>query len=145
VEFALIACDNCNTLKFSFQAVVTPVGYGIVSLHHYILFFILTVLLFVFYVFSNILALSRSSDLLGNMQFYESDIRVTAYIQHVVDFIRHKTIRRLEHHMTLEIWWTVIPSIILLLIAVPSFALLYAMEEIIDPGLTIRIIGHQWY
>jgi len=38
-----------------------------------------------------------------------------------------------------------LPSIILLFIAVPSFALLYAIDEIIDPALSFRIIGHQWY
>jgi cytochrome c oxidase subunit 2 len=47
--------------------------------------------------------------------------------------------------MTLEIVWTLVPSIILVLIAIPSFALLYAMDEVIDPALTIRIIGRQWY
>jgi cytochrome c oxidase subunit 2 len=30
-------------------------------------------------------------------------------------------------------------------IAVPSFALLYSMDEVIDPAITIKVIGHQWY
>jgi len=38
-----------------------------------------------------------------------------------------------------------LPAVVLLFIAVPSFALLYAMDEVIDPALTIKIIGHQWY
>ena len=37
------------------------------------------------------------------------------------------------------------PALILLSIAVPSFALLYSMDEIIDPVLTLKVIGHQWY
>jgi cytochrome c oxidase subunit 2 len=45
----------------------------------------------------------------------------------------------------LEIVWTITPSIILLLIAVPSFALLYSMDEVIDPTITFKAIGHQWY
>jgi cytochrome c oxidase subunit 2 len=47
------------------------------------------------------------------------------------------------HHTTLEIIWTIIPAIILILIAIPSFALLYAMDEIDNPKLTIKSIGHQ--
>lgn len=53
--------------------------------------------------------------------------------------------RNLTHGTNLEIVWTVTPSIILLLIAVPSFALLYSMDEVIDPTLTFKAIGHQWY
>ena len=49
------------------------------------------------------------------------------------------------HASTLEIIWTIIPACILILISVPSFALLYTMDEVIDPLLTVKIIGHQWY
>jgi len=53
--------------------------------------------------------------------------------------------RRLVHGTFLEIVWTIIPSVILFLIAGPSFALLYSMDEIMDPAITIKAIGHQWY
>lgn len=46
---------------------------------------------------------------------------------------------------TIEIIWTVIPAIILFFIAFPSLQLLYSMDEVIDPALTIKAIGHQWY
>jgi cytochrome c oxidase subunit 2 len=49
------------------------------------------------------------------------------------------------HNTFLEIVWTITPAFILVFIAVPSFALLYAMEELIEPSLTIKIMGHQWY
>lgn len=52
---------------------------------------------------------------------------------------------KFEHHTLLEIIWTIIPSLILLAIAVPSFILLYSMDEIIDPSITIKAVGHQWY
>jgi len=45
----------------------------------------------------------------------------------------------------LEIVWTIIPAIILILIALPSLKLLYLMDEVMDPALTIKAIGHQWY
>jgi len=51
----------------------------------------------------------------------------------------------ISHHTTLEIVWTILPAVILILIAIPSFALLYAMDELEDPRLTIKAIGHQWY
>jgi cytochrome c oxidase subunit 2 len=49
------------------------------------------------------------------------------------------------HGTTMEIIWTIFPSLILMLIAIPSFALLYSMDEIVDPAITIKAIGHQWY
>ena len=66
------------------------------------------------------------------------------YLDSLKDSVEHKTYN-INHGTTVEIVWTVLPAIILLLIAVPSFALLYAMDEIIDPVLTIKVIGHQWY
>lgn len=45
----------------------------------------------------------------------------------------------------IEIVWTTIPAIILLFIAFPSLQLLYSMDEIVDPSLTIKAVGHQWY
>nr|YP_009915252.1 cytochrome c oxidase subunit II [Sphyraena pinguis]QLF67963.1 cytochrome c oxidase subunit II [Sphyraena pinguis] len=44
-----------------------------------------------------------------------------------------------------ETIWTVLPAIILVLIALPSLRLLYLMDEINQPHLTIKAIGHQWY
>lgn len=44
-----------------------------------------------------------------------------------------------------EIIWTVLPAIILVLIALPSLRILYLIDEINDPHLTIKALGHQWY
>lgn len=49
------------------------------------------------------------------------------------------------HHTLLEVAWTGIPVIILLLIAVPSFRLLYFMDKAPNPELTVKVTGHQWY
>lgn len=49
------------------------------------------------------------------------------------------------HGTTLEIVWTIVPALILVGIAVPSFALLYAIDEIIEPAVTVKCVGHQWY
>nr|UDN38938.1 cytochrome c oxidase subunit II [Pseudogastromyzon lianjiangensis] len=45
----------------------------------------------------------------------------------------------------IEIVWTVLPAVILILIALPSLRILYIMDEINDPHLTIKAMGHQWY
>lgn len=46
---------------------------------------------------------------------------------------------------TIEIVWTIIPAVILIFIAFPSLQLLYSMDEVVDPSLTVKVIGHQWY
>nr|BAI77199.1 cytochrome c oxidase subunit II [Chaenophryne melanorhabdus] len=45
----------------------------------------------------------------------------------------------------IEIIWTVLPALILVLIALPSLRILYLMDEINNPHLTVKAIGHQWY
>nr|YP_009566656.1 cytochrome c oxidase subunit II [Halichoeres nigrescens]YP_009861690.1 cytochrome c oxidase subunit II [Thalassoma lunare]QBB10830.1 cytochrome c oxidase subunit II [Halichoeres nigrescens]QKD75028.1 cytochrome c oxidase subunit II [Thalassoma lunare] len=45
----------------------------------------------------------------------------------------------------IEVIWTILPAVILILIALPSLRILYLMDEINDPHLTIKAIGHQWY
>lgn len=51
----------------------------------------------------------------------------------------------LKHGQTLEIIWTIFPAVILLLIAFPSFILLYLSDEVLTPAMTIKVIGLQWY
>nr|YP_008144410.1 cytochrome c oxidase subunit II [Gagata dolichonema]AFH37502.1 cytochrome c oxidase subunit II [Gagata dolichonema] len=45
----------------------------------------------------------------------------------------------------IEIVWTILPSVILILIALPSLRILYLMDEVNDPHLTVKAMGHQWY
>ena len=52
---------------------------------------------------------------------------------------------RTSHHTVLEVAWTVVPVIILIVIAVPSFKLLYAAERIPQADMTVKVTGHQWY
>jgi cytochrome c oxidase subunit II len=50
-----------------------------------------------------------------------------------------------EHHPLLEIVWTVVPVLILVIIAVPSFKLMYYMDDVKNPQMIIKVTGHQWY
>ena len=52
-------------------------------------------------------------------------------------------IAKFSHSNTIEIVWTSIPALILLSLASPSFSLLYSLDEISNPELTLKILGHQ--
>ncbi|YP_009473028.1 cytochrome c oxidase subunit II (mitochondrion) [Phyllobates terribilis] len=45
----------------------------------------------------------------------------------------------------IEMVWTIMPAVILIVIALPSLRILYLMDEISNPDITIKTIGHQWY
>jgi cytochrome c oxidase, subunit II len=50
-----------------------------------------------------------------------------------------------SHNTKLEIAWTAIPALILVLIAIPSFRLLYFMDRVQEADMTLKVTGHQWY
>lgn len=45
----------------------------------------------------------------------------------------------------LELFWTIVPRFILIFIGLPSIRLLYLLDEVYKPSITIKTIGHQWY
>jgi cytochrome c oxidase subunit II len=58
---------------------------------------------------------------------------------------RNATPSRRTHHTLLEITWTALPVLILVVIAIPSFKLLYFMDRVHEPEMTLKAVGHQWY
>jgi cytochrome c oxidase subunit II len=58
---------------------------------------------------------------------------------------RNPTATVTTHNTFLEIAWTIIPILILVVIAIPSFRLLYYGDKATDAALTIKVTGHQWY
>jgi len=112
---------------FGFQSSVTPIMEGIVDLHNHIFFFLVLIFVFVFWVFANIL-----------YRFWWQLFEPAQRLELV-------PLRHLSHSTSLEVVWTILPSFILVAIAVPSFALLYAMDEVLEPTLTLKAVGHQWY
>ena len=56
------------------------------------------------------------------------------------DLIAYKYV---SHGTTVELIWTITPAIILILIAFPSFKLLYLMDEVSDPSMVVLAEGHQ--
>lgn len=111
--------DAPESWQMGFQDPATPVMQGIIDLHHDISFFLLFILFFVIWM------LARTA-----FHFKASSNKVP---------------EKILHGTTIEIAWTIAPSLILVFIAIPSFALLYSMDEIVDPAVTVKAIGHQWY
>ena len=108
--------------QLGFQDAATPSMEGIVDLHHYLLFYLTTIGLFVTYLLATVIW--------------------TFGVNHKKN--THLTLN-VTHGGVLEIIWTIIPAVVLALIAVPSFGLLYMLEEVIAPAVTLKVIGHQWY
>ena len=105
-----------------FQDPATPLMEGIVDFHHDIMFIIIFIVVAVLYMMTVIvLNFTKTSE------------------------NNSKAVIRGSHHTVLEIVWTIIPSVILLGIAIPSFALLYSIDELISPSVTLKVVGHQWY
>ena len=59
--------------------------------------------------------------------------------------LENSSVANFTHSNSIEIIWTSIPALILLSLASPSFSLLYSLDEISNPELTLKILGHQWY
>nr|YP_010835015.1 cytochrome c oxidase subunit 2 [Cryptomonas gyropyrenoidosa]WFQ82690.1 cytochrome c oxidase subunit 2 [Cryptomonas gyropyrenoidosa] len=111
--------DYAHQWQISFQDPATPIMEGIIALHHDLMF---------------VLSIIGASVIWLLLR--------TAYLFYHKNNLIPSTI---SHGTTIEIVWTVTPSIILMVIAIPSFALLYSIDEIIDPAVTLKAIGHQWY
>nr|YP_009389220.1 cytochrome c oxidase subunit 2 [Thorea hispida]ARX95964.1 cytochrome c oxidase subunit 2 [Thorea hispida] len=119
INHTTLSCDSPENWQFSFQDPATPVMEGIINLHHDLMFFVCLISVFVTWV------LTRTLWYFKNTQ------------NNVSSSVTHGTL--------IEIIWTITPASILLIIAVPSFSLLYAMDEVLSPAVTIKTLGHQWY
>ena len=116
---ASAAFANPKPWEMDLQPAVTPVMSSIEDFHRLLLYIITAICLFV-------LAL-----LLWIMVRYNKRANPTP--------------SKTSHNTLLEVAWTIIPVIILVLIAIPSFRLLYFEMDIPKPDLTIKAIGKQWY
>ena len=116
--FFLSSCDFAQEWQLGFQDPATPVAEGIVDLHHDIMFFLCIVCISVSYMLTRTVMLFQSSK--------NNFIKIT-------------------HGKVIEIVWTITPSLILAVIAIPSLALLYSLDEVTEPAVTIKAVGHQWY
>jgi cytochrome c oxidase subunit 2 len=73
------------------------------------------------------------------------DLGLLVYVMARFNEKRHPQPTRTTHNTPLEIAWTVLPVLILVAIAIPSFRLLFAQYDFPKPDLTITATGNQWY
>lgn len=115
-----LGADAPSSWGIYFQDSASPIMEGIEELHNQIMFYLIIILIGVSYMLGRI----------------------------IINFDSNKTsiVHKYHNHGTLiELIWTITPAFILVAIAFPSFKLLYLMDEVIDPALTIKAVGHQWY
>jgi cytochrome c oxidase subunit 2 len=124
--FVLISLLSVNSFasgpidwQWTFQKAVTPIMDDIESLHKFIMY----ILSFIFTMICGLLTY------------------IIIRYNSKSNTIPSKT----SHNVKLEIVWTLIPVIILIIIAIPSFRILSAAEHVPNADLTIKVVGNQWY
>ena len=77
---------------------------------------------------------------------------ITAFVLFLILYVcikfrasKNKVASTTSHNTTVEVLWTLIPCLILIVLAVPSFKLLYKQDTIPPADVTIKAIGYQWY
>nr|YP_009502256.1 cytochrome c oxidase subunit 2 [Blastopsylla occidentalis]AWU48859.1 cytochrome c oxidase subunit 2 [Blastopsylla occidentalis] len=83
--------------------------------------------------------------------FHDYSMVIISSIMSIVFYIMVKLVSNsyytnsIVENQLIELVWTFIPTVILAFIALPSLHLLYIMDELLNPSITVKIIGHQWY
>ena len=103
-----------------FQDSATPQMEGLVELHDNIMYYLVIVLFAVAWIMLSII---------------RNYVETKSPISH----------KYLNHGTLIELIWTITPAVILILIAFPSFKLLYLMDEVNDSSMSVLAEGHQWY
>ena len=118
--FTSYLCDAPRPWGLYFQDTASPQMEALIELHNNIMFYLFIILFGVGWIIVSIIK---------NYIYYNSII----------------SNKYLNHGTLIELIWTITPALILILIAFPSFKLLYLMDEVTDPNLSVTVEGHQWY
>jgi cytochrome c oxidase subunit 2 len=105
--------------QMNFQPAASPVAERFHEFHNFLLVLITLISLFVMFLLLYVIVRFRAS--------------------------RNPVPSRTTHNTTIEVLWTVIPVVILVVMAVPSFKLLYYVDRTHDAEMTVKVTGHQWY
>ena len=125
--FAFITLLGSNTLskgqptewQLSFQEAASPLMQNLIDFHDFVFWVITFITVFVFFLL--------------------------AYVCFKFSASRNKTPSQTTHNSLLEVAWTVIPVLILVVIAIPSFRLLYKQNDFSNIDMTIKATGYTWY
>nr|AVV65644.1 cytochrome oxidase subunit 2 [Nosopsyllus laeviceps laeviceps] len=95
---------------------------------------------------------NSSSPLMEQLMFFHNHsmliiILITLMVGYLMSslFFNKFTNRFLMESQTIEIIWTILPAFMLIFIALPSLRLLYLLDDLNKPLITLKTIGHQWY
>lgn len=116
--FNIINNDVPTPWGVYFQDSATPNQEGIIELHDNIMFYIVLIFCLVSWILYTI---------------------VRTFSKNPIAY------KYIKHGQVIEIVWTILPALVLLVIAFPSFTLLYLCDGVISPAMTIKAIGLQWY
>lgn len=100
-----------------FQTPATPIAESIIIFHNDLMILLVFVVFFVAFILFRIVYFFRST----------------------------KTVSKVVHGSVVEVVWTLIPAVLLIIVAIPSFSLLYGIDEVVDCDLTVKVLGNQWY
>jgi len=114
------SCDAPRAWGLYFQDSASPQMEALVELHDNIMYYLVAILFAVGWI---------QGAIIKNFDSSKSPI----------------SNKYLNHGTLIELIWTITPALILVLIAFPSFKLLYLMDEVTDPSLSVLAEGHQWY
>jgi cytochrome c oxidase subunit 2 len=116
-----VVCNDApQPWQIGFQDGGSPSFEGIIELHDQIMFYLIVILLGVGWMLGSTIRKFHS---------YHNQI--------VHKYLNHGTL--------IELIWTITPALVLIAIAFPSFKLLYLLDEVIDPVITVKAIGNQWF
>lgn len=119
-QSAPIYNDSPEPWQLGFQDSASPTHEGITELHDSIFFYLVVICFGVLWLLTSVV-----------VNFHSSKSQI------VYKYANHGTL--------IELIWTITPAFVLIAIAFPSFKLLYLMDEVISPSMTIKVVGHQWY
>nr|YP_007624647.1 cytochrome c oxidase subunit II [Tachycineta thalassina]AEX37378.1 cytochrome c oxidase subunit II [Tachycineta thalassina] len=84
------------------------------------------------------------------MQFHDHALMVALAICSLVLYLLTTTLTgkltaNTVNAQAIELVWTILPAMVLIALALPSLRILYLMDEVNEPDMTLKAIGHQWY
>lgn len=116
---ALAELGQPRPWQLGFQEGVTPIAHQIDTFHDFLMILITVITVFV--------------------------LALLIYVAIKFNAKANPKPSKTTHNTTLEVLWTVVPIVILLVIAVPSFRLLFAQYDFPKADVTVKAIGNQWY
>lgn len=121
MPYNLAILDAAHSWQLGFQDPATPIMEGIIYFNNQLMFLMIVIACFVGWM------------LYRSIVLFSPEYNPTIAPENFT------------HSTFLEVVWTISPALILMLIGLPSFALLYSMDEVVDPSITLKVVGHQWY